>query len=111
MIEFIVAVILTELLTELAVKSVIFKPARELFRKWKWGDQLVNCGYCFSVWAAPVVVFSLGLSYNLTEWHVMDFALVSLVVHRLSNVLHNIIDKWTDKYYSLGYTNSDKSNE
>lgn len=110
-IKTILAVILVELLTELVIKSVIFKPIRkklpDLFIPFhNWFEDLLSCGYCFSVWAALGVVFLLQLSYNFTGWYGVDTVLTSLVVHRCSNVLHNFIDKWTDKYYDSRYVNT-----
>jgi len=109
LIQVLMVVLLTELLTELVIKSEIFKPVRTLFfRLGDWFTKLFNCGYCFSVWAAAAVVFLTDTSYPLTGNHWLDLGLMSLVVHRLSNVLHNIIDKWTDKYYDARYVNTEK---
>ena len=101
-------IILTEALTELVVKSEIFKPVRQFVSKWNWFRELFNCGYCLSVWMAFGVVFLTQTSYPLVGNHWLDLGLMALVVHRASNVLHNVIDKWTDKYYDVRYINSDK---
>ncbi len=107
MLEFIFSVLLTELLTELVIKSQIFKPARDFIKTGgSWLDKLFNCGYCFSVWVAFGVVFLFGLSYNLTGWYWVDLSVTSLLVHRLSNYLHNFNDKYLDKYYDMRYINS-----
>lgn len=109
---FIFLVILTELLTELVIKSEIFKPLRNRIKSWgPWFDTLFSCGYCFSVWAAFGVVFVSQISYPLTGTHVIDLGITALVVHRLSNILHNVIDKWTDKYYDIRYINSEHISE
>lgn len=73
-----------------------------------WFKKLFSCGYCFSVWAATTVVILTDTSYPLTGSHWLDLGLMALVVHRLSNIFHNIIDKWTDKYYDVRYTNTQK---
>ena len=109
---FIFLVILTELLTELVIKSELFKPLRNWIKSWgPWFSTLFSCGYCFSVWAALGVVLISQISYPLTGNHVIDLGLTALVVHRLSNILHNSIDKWTDKYYDVRYTNSEHVSE
>jgi len=110
--ELLFVVILVELLTELVIKSEIFKPVRNwIFKLGGWFKDLFTCGYCFSVWVAFGVVFLTQISYPLTGQPWLDLGLMALIVHRLSNILHNVIDKWTDKYYSLGHVNTDKANE
>ena len=108
-IQVLMVVLLTELLTELIIKSEIFRPVREkvFFILGDWFKKLFTCGYCFSVWAAFGVVFLTETSYPLTGNSYVDLALCALVVHRLSNVLHNVIDK-TDKYYDVRYINTEK---
>lgn len=109
LIQVLFCIILTELITELVVKSEIFKPIRNLiFRLGNWFQKLFSCGYCFSVWAAFGVVLLTQTSYPLTGNKVLDLGLMALVVHRLANVLHNVIDKWTDKYYDVRYVNTEK---
>jgi hypothetical protein len=109
LIQVVLCVVLTELLTELVIKSQIFKPIREqLFLLGKWFQELFTCGYCFSVWASFGVVFLTQTSYPLSGNNFLDLGLMALVIHRLSNILHNVIDKWTDKYYDTRYVNTDK---
>lgn len=110
MFKILCAIVLTELLTELVIKSEIFKAFREkigsthsFFRK------LLSCGYCFSVWAALGVVLTLNLSYAFSGIVAIDYIVSALLVHRVSNYLHNFNDKWLDKYYDMRFTNSVKS--
>jgi len=106
---FLVLAFVTEAIVELVVKSEIFAPARELaFKLGSWTTSLFKCGYCFSVWVATGLVLITQLSYPLTGNKFIDLGLAVLVVHRLSNVLHNVIDKWTDKYYDVRYVNTEK---
>ena len=106
--KLVLAVILTELLTELLVKSVIFRPIREILGQVSnFFKELLSCGYCTSVWVAASVVFILQLTYNLSGWYWIDLGLVVLVVHRLSNYLHNFNDKYLDKYYDVRFINSE----
>ncbi len=105
--KFLSAVLLTELLTELVIKSEITKPARDFIKsRGSWLETLFSCGYCFSVWTAFGVAFLLGLAYNLTGWYWVDLTLTSLLIHRLSNYLHNFNDKILDKYYDTRFSNS-----
>lgn len=108
MLEFILAVVLTELLVELVVKSEIFKPLRQALGRWDWIKKLVNCGYCFSIWAAIAVVFLTDIPYPLTGNRWLNLGLTALVIHRLSNYLHNFNDKFFDKYYDVRYVNTEK---
>ncbi len=101
------AVILTELTTELVIKSVVFRPIRDRIKNLgKWFAELFSCGYCFSLWSSYGVVLLLGLTYNFTGWYWADLALTGLIVHRLSNYLHNFNDKFLDKYYDARFINS-----
>ena len=102
-------VVVVEAITELAVKSQIFLP----FRRWvssksQFLKELLHCGYCFSVWVSLFSVSTLGTVIPLTGRGILDLAVTVLIVHRLSNVLHNVIDKWTDKYYDTRFVNTDK---
>src|SRR3970040_2190042 len=100
MLSFLAAIILTELLTELIVKSGFFRSLRNRVKNINgWFKDLMSCGYCFSVWVSAGVVFTIGTSYDFTGVSVVDLGLTSLIVHRLSNYLHNFCDKWLDKYY------------
>lgn len=111
-VELIFAVILTELFTELVVKSVVFRPIRERIQSLgRWFKDLLACGYCFSVWASYGVVLLLGLAYDFTGWYYLDLTLTGFIVHRLSNYLHNFNDCWLDKYYNSFRINTDKFDE
>lgn len=87
-----VAVLCTEAMTELAVKSELFLPFRKFlfeseFWLFKFIHKIFDCGYCFSVWAAMLSVI-LICNINIFTIHIMAV----LVIHRLANFLHNIGD-------------------
>lgn len=109
MLSFLAAIVLTELLTELIVKSVLFRPIRKYVSKNEWLHELFSCGYCMSVWMSFGVVFTIGESYDFTGVSIFDLGLTALIVHRLSNYLHNFNDKILDKYYDTRFVNTDKS--
>jgi hypothetical protein len=78
-------IIATEAMTQLACKAELF----DRFRDWikslsKFTDELLSCPYCVSVWVAGFTVI-LYVYYEWTWWFVL-----MLVIHRLSNVLHDI---------------------
>lgn len=109
------AIIATEAITQLATKSefssrFIKKP---LF---KWRDKkffgflhdILDCGYCTSVWAAiaPTYWFitdSPGVQF-------LDIVIIILVIHRLSNMLHFIID-WLDEKRPRDFVLEEKEKE
>jgi hypothetical protein len=96
MFKFLLAVIITEALTEIVVKSELFFPLREyLFERGKknsffnWFHSLVDCGYCFSVWMGWFTAFLL-FRENLFLIH---WVFIGLAIHRLSNIFHFLIDR------------------
>ena len=107
-IEFFLVVILTELFTELFVKSIIFKPVRDKIKSLhRWFDDLLSCGYCTSVWVAFGLAIVLKLAYPFTGTLFVDLPLTAFIAHRLSNFLHNFNDKWLDKMYDVRFINSE----
>lgn len=93
------AIVITEAITELVVKSDIFRPLRaKIFdigqnnRFFSWLHNLMDCGYCFSVWAGWAVAFLFREEFNLFHQYV-DWFIVGLLFHRLSNLFHNIMDR------------------
>ena len=101
----------TEAIVELVIKSQFFAPFRKLmFKLGPWITELFKCGYCFSVWASMGMILAVPVVVlPFSNWRGVNLLLTLLIVHRLSNVIHNVIDKWTDKYYDLRYVNTDKS--
>jgi hypothetical protein len=99
----------TEAITELVIKSVIFKGFRELASRGGWLKELFSCGYCFSVWVALGLIASVPVVIlPLSDWAFVNVLITLLIIHRGSNIIHNIIDKWTDKYYDMRFINTDK---
>ncbi len=88
--------VLTEAITGIVTKSEIFRPLRKLLfdlgqdRKiFLWFHNLLDCGYCFSVWAGTLSSFLL-----FRDSSIFVCLLLGLVLHRLSNILHDIIDRY-----------------
>ena len=95
--DFLFCVILTEAITEIITKSNMFIPVRQFFfdrsknKLFDWIHNLLDCGYCTSVWIGWFTAI-LFLDYiDIVDGYV-EWFFVGLVVHRLSNVLHNIFD-------------------
>jgi hypothetical protein len=91
-------IILTEAITELLVKSSIFEPVRKFFfirrdyKACKFLHELLDCGYCSSVWIAYILYLSVyGLP--LDKGSIFVSILFPLIIHRMANVLHFIIDR------------------
>lgn len=98
-VKFTLAIIFTEAITEIITKSELFSPIRtRVFKKAKdnkvfdWLHSLLDCGYCFSVWSGffvAIVFFrDVGLIHPSIDWF-----FVAIVLHRLSNMFHNILDR------------------
>lgn len=101
-IKFLLAVLLTEAITEIVVKSEFFSPLRAKIFKlgqssifFDWFHRLLDCGYCFSVWVGMLTAIlffnDLGLLHKYVDWF-----FVGIVLHRASNLLHNVMDRLSD---------------
>lgn len=107
MIYFIIAVILTETITELVVKSYFFEPVRKFFFARQEKNcildkisYLLECGYCFSVWSgwiSIIIVLTLYRSFVVIELSMFQLIVgvfvFGLISHRLANILHYLIDR------------------
>lgn len=118
----VILVLLTETLTQLAIKADIFNSIRDYLRsKSSFLDELLICGYCFSVWAAiavNLVVYTAGdpLIYikfnNLGALDTfINFCVSVLITHRLSNYLHGVSDRFFDTQKDIRYNNNDNMYE
>ena len=91
-------IVLTETLTELIVKSEILSPFRKFFFDRKANKlfnkihELLDCGYCTSVWIGWFFGILLFREHILINEYV-DWFFVGLLLHRASNFLHNFYDR------------------
>jgi len=92
-------IICIEASTELLSKSEIFKFVREfLFNRRKcklfaFIHEMVDCSYCLSVWlSALYVCFFYLVIIDLIPFGFIFIPIV-VVFHRLSNILHFLIDR------------------
>ena len=97
------SVVFTEGLTELVRKASILDKPRDFIRKISFFDLLLSCGYCTSVWSAmlPASLVFLIAAPLLFYQKIALFVFFTVVIHRLSNYLHNFNDKHLDKYYQV----------
>lgn len=93
--ELLLAIIATEALTNLITKSefsirFIKKPlfSWRRFKVFNFIHEILDCGYCTSVWSAIFI----ALLYSTDTF---EFVVLVLVFHRMSNVIHFIID-WVE---------------
>lgn len=98
-IKFLLAVVLTEAITEILTKARLLEPIRQrVFDKieegnfFEWLNELMDCGYCVSVWVGWFIALLLFYDSNIVCKGV-DWFFIGLIFHRLSNVLHFIIDR------------------
>jgi len=97
-IEIIITIILVEAITGILTKSDIFLPLRKyLFksnnRVLKFIHAILDCPYCTSVWVG--IFFSIMLYLFIIKLlpQIMALFFMGIVLHRLSNILHFIIDR------------------
>lgn len=93
----VVAILVTEAITEIVSKSKIFEPLHEWFftrreyRVFKFIHLLLDCPYCLSVWVGTLVGFSI-VDIDIVSPY-LDWFIVGILIHRSSNIIHNIIDR------------------
>ncbi len=99
LLKFVLAVIFTEAITEVITKSEIFTPLRKFFFKKgrdsnisAWFHSLFDCGYCFSVWSGWLTAILFFREVQLVHGSI-DWFIIGVVLHRLANLFHNIVDK------------------
>ncbi len=97
MIEWILAIICVEAVTEIIVESSIFIWFRNLLTKiWPFLGELISCGYCASVWVAATIGWCLP--GEVSGIIIVDAIIKIFVLHRVSNILHEGFSRWFDRY-------------
>jgi len=93
-------IILAEAITNILTKSSIFAPIREfLFNRsknkiFRFLHNILDCPYCTSVWVGVFCAYMLFL-YTIRQLPlILVLFFTGVVVHRLSNVLHFVIDRF-----------------
>lgn len=104
-------IILIEAITNIVSKSDLFKPMREfLFNKgenklFRFMHLLVDCPYCLSVWVSVPCIVVLYLYINNLLPLVLMWVCIVIIFHRLSNVLHCLIDRIDSNHIGLDKEN------
>jgi hypothetical protein len=57
--------------------------------------ELATCGHCLSVWVAGTIFWALPLT--LTDYEIVDYAIKLFFLHRMSNVLHELLSRWFNR--------------
>jgi len=108
--EIIAAIILIEAITGIITKSELFQPIRKFLfnsnsRILKFIHDITDCPYCTSVWVSLFCTGMLCL-YKLNIMpQLLALFFMGVVLHRLSNVLHFIIDRIDSNHESLDKDN------
>lgn len=83
--KILLCIIATEAITQLICKAEIFDTIREKIKNLsKFTNDLLSCPYCVSVWSGMFLVFLYW------QWEYTELFVLLLVLHRCSNVLHDI---------------------
>jgi len=109
--EVIFTIVLIEAMTNILTKSRLFRPLRAyLFESnskvLKFIHNILDCPYCTSVWVSLFSILLLCLYINNLLPHILALFFMGIVLHRLSNILHFVIDRIDSNHISL-----DKENE
>jgi hypothetical protein len=100
LVYFLLCLIIVEAITEIITKSMLFSPVRAFFfnrrhkkyigKFFEFVHDLLDCGYCTSVWIGFAVSYFIFCVDS--EDTVIDVIIFGFVFHRLSNILHYLID-------------------
>ena len=84
MIRLLLCIIAAEAMTQLACKAEIFDTLREKIKSLSnFTNELLSCAYCVSVWVATFTTILYVF------WDYTYLFIFMLVIHRMSNVLHD----------------------
>ncbi|KKL67179.1 hypothetical protein LCGC14_2137580 [marine sediment metagenome] len=102
----IVTVILIEAITGILCKSELFKPIRGFLfesnnKTLKFIHNILDCSYCTSVWVSLFCTVMLALDIMNLLPQILALFFIGVVLHRVSNVLHFIIDRIDSNYVNL----------
>jgi hypothetical protein len=104
MIQWILAIVFVEAVTEIIVSSTIFFRLRNwIAKKSDFLGSLINCGYCMSVWVSATVGWVLPGEIFLHFFPgimaamAIDCVLKVFILHRVSNVFHEGLSRWFNR--------------
>jgi len=103
LIKILIFSIVTEALVEILRKSYPMAKIRSYLDEVNFFSQLLNCGWCCSIWAGLVVAYFYPLallSSLFTNW-----VFSGIIYHRLSNYIHTSYDYLKQVKYLKQYKN------
>ena len=96
MIKLLLLILFVEAVTEILVESSIFQKPREfVYTRNGFLGELVTCGYCTSVWVSAAVAWLVV--FPISPWFVINYIITVFVIDRLSNLLHELNNKWLNR--------------
>jgi hypothetical protein len=89
-------VICVEAITEIIVSSELMFSIRDILSRMSpnFMGRLLNCGYCTSVWVSACFALFAPKLFNI---YILDYVISMFVIHRLSNMLHELFKRWLDR--------------
>ncbi len=104
--QILITLISIEAITNIISKSVLFEPIRKLLfksnnRTLKFIHEGIDCPYCTSVWVSLFCTVMLYLDVINLLPQILALFFIGLVLHRLSNVVHFIIDRIDSNHIDL----------
>jgi hypothetical protein len=104
--EVIATIILIEAMTSILSKSELVLPLKKFLhssnnRIMKFFHDLLDCPYCTSVWVSLFSIAMLYLYINNLLPRILALFFMGIVLHRLSNILHFIIDRIDSNHTNL----------
>lgn len=105
--QIVATVILIEAITNIITKSELFRPLRAwLFesnnRALRFVHSIIDCPYCTSVWVSLFSIFMLYLYIHNLLPQILALFFMGIILHRLSNLLHHIIDRFDSNHIGQG---------
>lgn len=98
MIKLLLIIIAVEAFTEIIVSSDLLIGFRNFCARinpWFLG-RLLGCGYCLSVWVS--IPFAIYYEYSIVNNLYVDFVIKWMLIHRLSNIVHDLFKRCLDRY-------------
>jgi len=98
-------IILIEAVTNILTKSDLFKPVSAwLFERrnnkvFNFIHDILDCPYCTSVWVSLFSITMLYLYINNLLPQILALFFMGLILHRISNILHFIIDRFDSNHH------------
>lgn len=100
-IVWVTVIIAIEAIVEILTESILFEGFRSRLHDLPWEKPrwyfsgLFSCGYCLSVWVSAAGAFVIQDS--ITNIFVVDIIIKIFVLHRLSNIWHEVMKRVLDR--------------